>query len=66
MTRRSMPMDASGTLSNDEVYAITTYLLYLKNIIDEDDEMNAETLPKIQMPNRDGFINVYELEESYK
>ena len=64
MTRRSMPMDAPGSLTNDEVYAVTAYLLYLNNIIGEDDEMNAKTLPKVQMPNRDGFINVYELEES--
>jgi len=63
MTRRSMPMDKPGKLTNDEVYAITAYLLYLNNIIGESDEMNAETLPKVQMPNRDGFINVYELVE---
>ena len=62
MTRRSMPMDKPGTLANNEVYAITAYLLYLNNIISEKDVMNAETLPKVQMPNRDGFINVYELE----
>jgi cytochrome c len=64
MTRRSMPMSAPGTLANDEVYAITAYLLYLNNIIGENDEMNAKTLPKVQMPNRDGFINVYEQEKS--
>lgn len=60
MIRRSMPMDKPGTLTNDEVYAITAWLLYLNNIIGENDVMNAETLPKVQMPNRDGFINVYE------
>lgn len=64
MIRRSMPMNAPGTLANDEVYAITAYLLYLNNIIGEDDVMDSETLPKVQMPNRDGFINVYELEKS--
>jgi hypothetical protein len=63
MTRRSMPMDKPGTITNDEVYAITAWLLYLNNIIGEDDVMNAETLPKVQMPNRDGFINVYEEEQ---
>jgi cytochrome c len=57
-------MDKPGTLANDEVYAITAYLLYLNNIIEEDAEMNAETLPKVQMPNHDGFINVYEQEKS--
>ena len=64
MTRRSMPIIAPGTLTNDEVYAITAYLLYLNNIIGEDDEMNAETLPQVQMPNRDRFINAYELEKT--
>jgi len=66
MTRRSMPMDKPGTLTDDEVYAITAYLLYLNNIIGENDVMTAETLPKVQMPNRDGFINVYEQEEKKK
>jgi len=66
MTRRSMPIIAPGTLTNDEVYAVTAYLLYLNNIIGENDEMNAETLPKVQMPNRDGFINVYEQENKKK
>jgi cytochrome c len=56
-------MDKPGTLANDEIYAITTWLLYLNNIIGEDDVMNAETMPKVEMPNRDGFINVYELEQ---
>ena len=66
MTRRSMPIIAPGTLTNDEVYAVTAYLLYLNNIISENDEMNAKTLPKVQMPNRDGFIDVYEEEKSHK
>jgi mono/diheme cytochrome c family protein len=63
MTRRSMPMEAPGTLSSDEVYAVTAYMLYLNRIIGENDEMNAKTLPGVKMPNRDGFINVYEQEE---
>ena len=66
MTRRSMPMDAPGSLTDNEVYAVTAYLLYLNKIIGEDDEINANTLPNVQMPNRDGFINVYELEELNK
>ena len=66
MTRRSMPIIAPETLTNDEVYAVTAYLLYLNNIISENDEMNAGTLPKVQMPNRDGFINVYEQEKAGK
>jgi cytochrome c len=55
-TRRAMPMDAPGSLSADEVYALTAYLLYANDIIGEGEEMNSKTLPAVQMPNRDGFI----------
>lgn len=55
-TRRSMPMEAPGSLTADETYAITAYLLFLNGVIGEDEEMNAQTLPKVRMPNRDGFI----------
>ena len=58
--RRSMPMTAPESLSNDDNYAVTAYLLYLNGIIGETDEMNAKTLPAVQMLNRDGFINDYE------
>ena len=57
--RRSMPMMAPGSLTDDEVYAVTAYLLYLNGIIGETDEMNAKTLSQVIMPNRDGFIDVY-------
>lgn len=57
--RRSMPMQAPGTLTDHEVYAVTAYLLYLNGIIGLSDEMNAETLANVKMPNRHGFINVY-------
>ena len=59
-TRRSMPMNTPGVLTNDELYAVTAYLLYLNNIVKENQPMNATTLPKVIMPNRNGFINVYE------
>ena len=55
-TRRAMPWLTPRTLSDDEVYALTAYMLALNGIIDEDAVMNAETLPEVQMPNRDGFI----------
>ena len=55
-TRRSMPWQAPRTLTDDEVYAVTAYLLAINGLIDEDEVMNAETLPAVQMPNRDGFI----------
>lgn len=59
MVRRSMPMNRPGVLSDDEVYAVTAYLLFLNDIIDETTVMNRENLPDIVMPNRDGFINIY-------
>ncbi|HZM47785.1 MAG TPA: cytochrome c [Burkholderiales bacterium] len=55
-TRRAMPWNAPRTLTNEEVYAVTAYILSLNKLIGENDVMNAETLPKVQMPNRDGFI----------
>ena len=57
--RRSMPYLQSQSLSNDEVYAVTAYLLNLNGIIGENDEMNAQTLPKVKMPNQANFIVVY-------
>ena len=54
--RRAMPFQAPRTLTNDEVYALTAYVLALNKLIGENDTMNAQTLPKVQMPNRDGFI----------
>jgi S-disulfanyl-L-cysteine oxidoreductase SoxD len=57
-TRRAMPMFAPGSLSSDEVYALTAYLLFVNGVIAEADEMNAASLPKVQMPNRNGFVGV--------
>ncbi len=54
--RRAMPFPAPRTLTDDEVYALTAYILALNGIIGENDTMNAQTLPKVMMPNRDGFI----------
>ena len=58
-TRRAMPVDKPLSLSNDEVNAITAYLLHLNGIIGENDEMNAQTLPAVKMPNQSNFIVVY-------
>jgi cytochrome c len=52
---RAMPFNAPGTLSPDEAYAATAYLLYMNGIIPENAVMDARTLPAVQMPNRDGF-----------
>jgi S-disulfanyl-L-cysteine oxidoreductase SoxD len=55
-TRRAMPFKNPGMLTNDQVYAVVAYLLALDGIIAQDAVMNAETLPRVKMPNRDGFI----------
>jgi cytochrome c len=55
-TRRAMPFQRPRSLTNDEVYALTAYILSLNKIIGPDEVMNATTLPKVRMPNRDGFI----------
>jgi mono/diheme cytochrome c family protein len=57
--RRAMPYIQPQSLSDDEVYAVTAYLLNLNGIIGENDEMNAQTLPKVKMPNQSNFIVVY-------
>ena len=56
--RRAMPMDAPATLSDNEVYAVSAYLLYLNKIIRVDDRLDADSLPHVRMPNRDGFIGI--------
>jgi cytochrome c len=52
---RAMPLYAPGSLPPHEVYALTAYLLFRNGIISEDAVIDAQTLPKITMPNRDGF-----------
>ena len=54
-----MPWTQPKTLTDNEVYALTAYILALNNIIRQEDVMNVETLPKVKMPNRDGFISKY-------
>jgi S-disulfanyl-L-cysteine oxidoreductase SoxD len=54
--RRAMPLNESKSLSNDEVYAVVAYLLHLNGIIDENETVDARTLPKVRMPNADGFV----------
>ena len=56
---RGMPLGAEGTLSPDEVYSITAYLLYLNDVITDDQMvLNQDTLPKIKMPNQDNWAQV--------
>ena len=57
--RRAMPYTQPQSLTADETYAVTAYLLHLNGIIGERDEMNAQTLPKVTMPNQKNFIMMY-------
>ena len=56
-TRRAMPLDAPLSLSDDEVYAVSAYLLALNGIIEFDAVMTEQTLPQVEMPNREGFVS---------
>lgn len=54
--RRAMPFDRPGSLTDDQVYAVTAYLLQINGILAEDTELDASRLSRIHMPNRDGFV----------
>lgn len=53
---RAMPRFQEGSLTPDEVYSLTAFLLFKNGIIGENEVMDAKSLPKVQMPNRDGFL----------
>jgi S-disulfanyl-L-cysteine oxidoreductase SoxD len=53
---RAQPPDEPGSLTADQVYSVTAYLLHLNGIIGEYDVLDARTLPLVRMPNRDGFV----------
>ena len=55
--RRAMPYFDPQSLTNDEVYAVTAYVLFINNIINKEDDLNAETLQNINMPNKAGFVD---------
>lgn len=54
--RRAMPFHAPQSLTADEVYAVSAYVLHMNGIVPEDAILDAQTLPRVKMPNRDGFI----------
>ena len=54
--RRAMPFTQPRSLTDPEVYSLVAYILAANKLIGEDDEMNAATLPKVRMPNRDNFV----------
>jgi S-disulfanyl-L-cysteine oxidoreductase SoxD len=53
---RAMPQSKPGSLTADEVYAVTAFVLYRNDIIKETDVLDARSLPKIRMPNRENFL----------
>lgn len=55
--RRAMPITAPQSLTNDEVYALAAYLLSFDGIVPKDARLDAASLPKVQMPNRAGFVS---------
>lgn len=54
--RRAMPMDRPQSLTNDEVYAVSAYILHLNGLVPADAVMDARTLTAVKMPNRDAFV----------
>ena len=54
--RRAMPWNETKSLSGDELYAVSAYILNLNGVIGETEVLDAQSLPKVQMPNRDGFV----------
>jgi mono/diheme cytochrome c family protein len=54
--RRAMPFNESKSLTNDELYSVVAYVLNLNGVLPETETINAQTLPKVVMPNRDGFV----------
>jgi len=57
--RRAMPFQDPKSLTNDEVYAVTAYILFRNGVIAEEDIVDATSLPAIVMPNREGFIDLW-------
>jgi hypothetical protein len=54
--RRAMPFDKPGTLSDGQVYSLTAYVLYVNGLVKENEVIDAQGLPKIRIPTRDGFV----------
>jgi cytochrome c len=55
--RRAMPITAPQSLTNDEVYAVTAYTLSIDGIVPNDAALDAKSLPRVKMPNKDGFVS---------
>ena len=57
--RRAMPFDAPQSLTPDQVYAVCAYVLHLNKLVPEDAVLDAQTLPKVEMPNRSHFVSAF-------
>ena len=57
---RAMPLNREGTLTADEVYALTAYLLFINDVIPEDEVLDAQSLPKVKMPIGDNYASLPE------
>jgi cytochrome c len=55
---RAMPLNREGTLTADEVYALTAFLLYINDVIPEDQALDAQSLPKVKMPIGDDYASL--------
>ena len=56
---RAMPFNAPQSLSSDEVYAVSAYVLFLNHLVPADADLDANTLPKVAMPNRGAFVSAF-------
>ena len=54
---RAMPLNNPGSLAPNEVYSVTAFILFRNGIVQETDVIDRDTLPKVRMPNRDGFVS---------
>jgi len=54
--RRAMPFPETKSVTNDEIYAVSAYILNLNGIVGTDEVLDAQSLPNVKMPNRDGFV----------
>jgi cytochrome c len=57
--RRAMPLNAPQSLTPDQVYAVSVYVLFLNGIVPQDTTLDADNLAQINMPNRNGFVGAY-------
>lgn len=55
--RRAMPLNAPQSLSSEDVYSVSAYLLHLNGILAASGTLDATSLPRVRMPNRDGFVS---------